>query len=196
MSIAKNTIRFSDITTTPIKLKYSSSFVNTNLAPYGITENKGVDIPVITSGSVSGTTIGNALRFRLMKQLYYNEYISGSLLLTGSAYDSSLQSTAASGSRDEDNRFFPTTNAAQIRFLAAPTRTFGENISRKSFVWTSNDGTSYKIVDDGNGNIEDAFKNYEHVGNIIYPQGIITVTNPNYLFILSNPGFTFTITSF
>lgn len=193
MSIAKNTIRFSDITTTPIKLKYSSSFVSQSLLDYGITQNKGINVPVITSGSINGTYLQNSLKFRTIKQLYYKDYISGSLLMTGSAYDSSLQSTAASGSYDDDNRYFPTSNASQIRFFSMPSKVFGEQVSRKSFVWASTDGTSYRIIDDGNGNIVDAYRSYEHVGNILYAQGIITVTNSNYLYILSDGSFTFSI---
>lgn len=194
MSIAKNAIRFSDITTTPIKLKYSASFASSSLASYGITKNKGVDIPVITTGSVTSANIQNGLRFRVIKQLYYKNYISGSVLQTGSAYDSSYQSSASSGSYDDDNRYFPTGNAGQIRFLAVPSTAFGEKISRRSLVFKSTDNTSYKIIDDGNGNIVDAFNNYEHVGNILYAQGIINITNSNYLIILSDPGFSFTIT--
>jgi hypothetical protein len=194
MSIAKNTIRFSDITTTPIKLKYSQSFASSSLATYGITENKGVYNAVLTpTASATSTTVQNFLRFKTIQQLYYKEYISGSLLGSGSAYDPSWQSTASSGSYDNDNRYFYTGSNAQIRFFAIPTSTFGEQISRKSFVWASTDNTSYKIIDDGNGNIVDAFNSYEHVGNILYAQGIITVTDQNYLYILSDPSFTFSI---
>ena len=124
MSIAKNTIRFSDITTTPIKLKYSSSFASSSLASYGITQNKGVNVPAILSGSMLSPNIQNALKYKTIQQLYYKEYISSSLLGTGSAYDPSLQSTAASGSYDNDIRYFPTASGDQIRFFAIPTETF------------------------------------------------------------------------
>jgi len=193
MSIAKNTIRFSDITTTPIKLKYSSSFASSSLASYGITQNKGVNVPAILSGSMLSPNIQNALKYKTIQQLYYKEYISSSLLGTGSAYDPSLQSTAASGSYDNDIRYFPTASGDQIRFFAIPTETFGEQIARKSFAWQSTNNSTYKIIDDGNGNIVDAFNGYEHVGNILYAQGIVTVVNSNYLSALSDNSFTFSI---
>jgi hypothetical protein len=193
MSIAKNTIRFSDVTTTPIKLKYSSSFASSSLASYGITQNKGVNVPVILSGSMLSPNLQHALKYKTIQQLYYKEYISSSLLGTGSAYDPSLQSTAASGSYDNDIRYFPTSSGDQIRFFAIPTRTFGEQIARKTFAWESLDSSTYKIIDDGNGNIVDAFNNYEHVGNILYAQGIVTVTNSNYLYALSDNHFAFSV---
>jgi hypothetical protein len=135
----------------------------------------------------------SALKYKTIQQLYYKEYISSSLLGTGSAYDSSLQSTAASGSYDDDNRYIPTGSGDQIRFFAIPTRTFGEQIARKTFAWESLDNSTYKIIDDGNGNVVDAFNNYEHVGNILYAQGIVTVTNSNYLYALSDNHFTFSV---
>jgi len=193
MSIAKNTIRFSDITTTPIKLKYSSSFASSSLASYGITENKGVNVPVILSGSMLSPSLQYALKYKTIQQLYYKEYISSSLLGTGSAYNPSLQSTAASGSYDNDLRYFPTASGDEIRFFAIPTRTFGEQIARKTFTWESTNNSTYKIIDDGNGNIVDAFNNYEHVGNILYAQGIVTVVNANYILALSDNHFTFSV---
>jgi hypothetical protein len=193
MSIAKNTIRFSDITTTPIKLKYSSSFASSSLASYGITQNKGVNTPVYISGSMLSPNLQYALKYKTIQQLYYKEYISSSLLGTGSAYNSSLQSTAASGSYDDDNRYILTGSATEIRFFAIPSRIFGEQIARKTFIWESIDNSTYEIIDDGNGNIVDAFNNYEHVGNILYAQGIVTVTNSNYLLALSDNSFSFSV---
>jgi len=193
MSIAKNTIRFSDITTTPIKLKYSSSFASSSLASYGITQNKGVNVPTVLSGSVLSPNVQYALKYKTIQQLYYKEYISSSLLGTGSGYNPSLQSTAASGSYDNDLRYFPTASGDEIRFFAIPTRTFGEQIARKTFTWESTNNSTYKIIDDGNGNIVDAFNNYEHVGNILYAQGIVTVVNTNYIPALSDNHFTFSV---
>jgi hypothetical protein len=78
--------------------------------------------------------------------------------------------------------------------MAIPTVTFGENIGRNSFVLESLNGTSYKIVDDGNGNLIDLLDASLEVGNIFYSQGIITLTHPDYVSILLNNNFTFEIT--
>ena len=116
MSSSKNTIRFSDISSAPIKLKYSSSYYSQSLDDVGITINRGFNHPMTVTGSLDN----NALNYELIKQLYYKEYISGSLLVTGSGYDGQSQSTAASGSGDEDARYFPITQNSQIAFFYIP----------------------------------------------------------------------------
>jgi hypothetical protein len=194
MSIAKNPIKFSDISVAPIKLKYSASYSSQSFADLGITINSGVNNPTSSLGPSTITTYNN--NYRLVRQLYYQDYISGSLLGTGSAWDSSLQSTAASGSMDADIRSFPTQSNARVSFLAIPRTVFGENISRNTLAISSTNGTTYKLIDDGNGNVIDAKANYVHVGNVIYSQGIITVTNPDYVSIFSNNDFGFTVQNF
>jgi hypothetical protein len=57
---------------------------------------------------------------------------------------------------------------------------FGERIGRRSFDITfSNYG--YHLVDDGNGNIIDLDNSNEHVGNILYAQGMVVITNATYV---------------
>ena len=99
MSLAKNTIRFSDITTTPIKLKYSSSFASSSLASYGITTNRGTNTYVSTSGSYTP----RILNYKSIRQLYYQNYLTGSVEQSSSFWDPQWQSTAASGSEDFQN---------------------------------------------------------------------------------------------
>ena len=191
MSLSKNTIRFSDITATPIKLKYSASYSSQSFSDLGVTINGGVNGPTASLDPVTAMTYNN--NYRLVKQLYYTNYITGSLLGTGSAWDSSLQSTAASGSMDADIRTFSTGSNARTSFLAIPRTVFGENISRNTLAISSTNGTSYKLIDDGNGNIVDAKANYTHVGNILYSQGIITFTNQDYVSAFFNNNFNFTV---
>jgi hypothetical protein len=175
MSLSKNTIRFSDITATPIKLKYSASYSSQSFSNLGVTINGGVNGPTASLDPVTAMTYNN--NYRLVKQLYYTNYITGSLLGTGSAWDSSLQSTAASGSMDADIRIFSTGSNARTSFLAIPRTVFGENISRKSLRIS---GATYNLIDDGNGNIIDANNNNLRVGNVLYSQGIIIITNSDY----------------
>ena len=77
--------------------------------------------------------------------------------------------------------------------MAIPTIQFGEQIKRKSVVINSTQNL-YKLVDDGNGNLVDALANNLHVGNVLYAQGIITITNSDYVLILANNTFSFVIT--
>jgi len=191
MSSSKNTIRFSDISSAPIKLKYSSSYYSQSLDDVGITINRGFNHPMTVTGSLDN----NALNYELIKQLYYKEYISGSLLSSGSAYDPQWQSTAASGSGDEDARYFPTTQNSQISFFYIPRNEFGEQVARNSLhlLPLNPDSTNYHIVDDGNGNLIDALVGNRKVGNIFYAQGIIVFTDPDYVCIFQDPTFDFFI---
>ena len=177
MSSSKNTIRFSDISSAPIKLKYSSSYYSQSLDDVGITINRGFNHPMTVTGSLDN----NALNYELIKQLYYKEYISGSLLATGSGYDGQSQSTAASGSGDEDARYFPTTPNSQISFFYIPRTEFGEQIARNSLhlLPLDTNSTNYHIVDDGNGNLIDVLVNNKKVGNVFYAQAVIVFTDPD-----------------
>jgi hypothetical protein len=191
MSSSKNTIRFSDISSAPIKLKYSSSYYSQSLDDVGITINRGFNHPMTVTGSLDN----NALNYELIKQLYYKEYISGSLLATGSGYDPQWQSTAASGSGDEDARYFPTAQNSQISFFYIPRNQFGEQVARNSLhlLPLNPDSTNYHIVDDGNGNLIDALVGNRKVGNIFYAQGVIVFTDPDYVCIFQDPTFDFFI---
>jgi hypothetical protein len=145
--------------------------------------------------TVTGSLDNNALNYELIKQLYYKEYISGSLLSSGSAYDPQWQSTAASGSGDEDARYFPTNANDQISFFYIPRNEFGEQVARNSLhlLPLNPDSTNYHIVDDGNGNLIDALVGNRKVGNIFYAQGVIVFTDPDYVCIFQDPTFDFFI---
>ena len=194
MSSSKNTIRFSDISSAPIKLKYSSSYYSQSLDDVGITINRGFNHPMTVTGSLDN----NALNYELIKQLYYKEYISGSLLATGSGYDPQWQSTAASGSGDEDARYFPLAQNSQIAFFYIPRNQFGEQVARNSLhlLPLDTNSTNYHIIDDGNGNLIDALVGNRKVGNVFYAQGVIVFTDPDYVCIFQDPTFDFFIQAF
>lgn len=167
MGVSKNVIDRSDVSTYPIKVKYSASYASESLFSYGITVNRGINSSYSKSGSYSSN-------YSLVKQLYYQEYLTGSLLQSSSAWNSSPQSTAADGTLDNDYRYFPNFSNANLTILAIPRTSFGENISRGSL---SIVGTNYSLYDDGNGNV---LSGSTHVGNILYSQGVIVITNPDY----------------
>lgn len=188
MSRAKNTIKLSDISSTPIKVFYSASYASQSLLDSGITTNRGANIA--PSASMSSTNRTRMSNYRLVRQLYYQPYLTGSLLNSASYWAESWQSTAASGTFDDTDLTFPSASNGNVSFLAVPSLTFGEQISRKSFNIASTDTVSYNIVDDGNGNIVDSLSNSVHVGNIFYAQGIVTITNSDYVGIVLNNNFT------
>jgi len=147
MGLSKNTLDRSDISTNPIKLKYSATYLSSSAYDAGITLNRGVNT-TYNSSSIE------FLNYALVRQLYYQEYITGSLLNSANYWDSSLQSTAAEGTFDNDYRYFPTESGARVTILAMPRSVFGENIGRKTLLIS---GSTYRLVDDGNGNVLDTF---------------------------------------
>ena len=191
MSRASNSLLVSDVTATPIKLKYSSSYSNTTICDSGIYAQSGLNGPVTVTGSVPRRT----LRYWSARHLFYSNFLTGSYLTTTSSFDNFLQSTAASGtfegnttlSASTDLRYFPTESFSKIKIINIPKSSYGEKTSRKSFFLT---GSSYSIADDGNGNIKDT-RTGVHVGNIIYPQGFVIITNPDYYCAMDGGPFTF-----
>jgi hypothetical protein len=176
MGRASNTLKGSDVTTTPIRLKYSQSYSSNTMDDYGISVYHGTNTPVDTDGNFTQ----EFLNYASARQLYYKSYITGSMLDSGSGYNDNLQSTAASGTFDNDFRIFPTASNSTIATLSIPMSAFGERIGRRSFDITfSNYG--YHLVDDGNGNIIDLDNSNEHVGNILYAQGMVVITNATYV---------------
>lgn len=196
MSRAANSLKTSDVITTPIKLKYSSSYESTAFVSNGIRVLKGTNGPITITGSVPQTT----LNYQSTRHLYYSNYLTGSFPVSASSADNYLQSTAASGTFDADVRYFPTESGAEITIFSIPRSVFGQQVSRKSFILSS---SQYCIVDDGNGNLLDittgsfayirsgyfdAEAYFESsaatgsipVGNIIYPQGMAIITAPSY----------------
>lgn len=195
MSRASNSLKISDVTTTPIKLKYSASYSNTTICDSGIYAQSALNGPVTVTGSVPQRT----LRYWSIRHLFYSNFLTGSYLTTTSSLDNSLQSTAASGTLEDnttatalaDIRYFPTESNAKVKIINIPRSSFGEKTSRKSFSLTANDLFSYHLVDDGNGNVYDTLDGQIHVGNIIYPEGFVIITNPNYYCVMDGGPFTF-----
>jgi hypothetical protein len=104
-------------------------------------------------------------------------HISGSILGSGSAWDSYQQSTAASGTYEYENRYFPTESNSRISVMSIPRTVFGEKISPNTFVYSDNGAF---LSDDGNGNIVDSANDNLHVGNIMYSHGVVVLTHQDY----------------
>lgn len=172
MSNSRNTIRFDDATTTPVKLKYTASYGIEEALLYGVKYLSGVNVPITPYYTGS-----EAYTYRSIKHLYYSNTISASYQPSSSYYDNWMQSTAASGTVDAYIRNFPISASAEIKVISIPREVFGEQISRSSFSLVS---ATYYIIDDGNGNLVDTNASRVHVGNILYAQGMVIVTNPDY----------------
>lgn len=171
MSLCKNTILKSDVTSVPVKLKYSQA-VSCG-GEKGLEFYRGYNGPITVTGSLNQDTI----IYRSIAQLYYKNYLTSSLLESGSGWDPVWQSTAASGTFEYDNRYFPTESNAKISVLNIPREVYGERISAYSFNFVN---ASCNLVDDGNGNIVDSQNGNTHVGNILYAQGMVVITNQDY----------------
>lgn len=180
MSRALNSLKTSDVITTPLKLKYTSSYDCSTIAAYGISVLNGINGPVTITGSVAQETIN----YISVRSSFYSNYLTGSIPQSASAAENYLQSTAAIGSNDADVRYFPTESGATIKAISIPRSVYGQQISKNSFILSS---SLYYIVDDANGNIVDTANGRAHVGNIIYGQGIVIITNPNYQDVFPTP---------
>jgi hypothetical protein len=174
MARSFNSLKASDVIVTPIRLKYSQSYDSASASSGGIqflTGSNGTTSP-------TGSYPQDFLLYRSVRNSFYMNYLSGSLLQSASYFDWSPQSTAASGTLDDDNRYFPTESTAKITVISIPRSQFGEQISRNSFIISS---SNFNIIDDGNGNIINISGSKTHVGNIIYPQGFAIITNKAYI---------------
>ena len=180
MSRALNSLKTSDVITTPLKLKYTSSYDCSTIADYGISVLIGANGPVTITGSVAQETIN----YISVRSSFYSNYLTGSLPQSASAAENYLQSTAAIGSNDADIRYFPTESNTTIKVLSIPRNVYGQQISKNSFILSS---SLYYIVDDANGNIIDIANARAHVGNIIYGQGIVVITNQDYQDVFPTP---------
>jgi hypothetical protein len=188
MSRAANSLLISDVITTPIKLKYSSSFDSSSFAGYNIKVLKGVNGPITITGSIPQET----LNYFSVKHLYYSNYLTGSFPVSASGADNYLQSTAASSSGDSDNRYFPTQSNAEITIISIPVSIYGQQISRQSFSFSS---STFNLIDDGNGNVLDVSQSYKQVGNIIYPQGMVLLTSGSYNSLIASSPCTMSLTA-
>lgn len=184
MGRAKNTIKQSDVSSTPIKVKYSVTYPSQSLGAYGITTNVAVNYPYTVN--MSSANLQSMAKYKAIKQLYYQQYISGSLIGSASFFLPSWQSTAASGTFDNTDLTFPTGSSNSIAVVAIPSIQFGEQVSRKTFaIKSTGSGTQYNLVDDGNGNLIDAANSSIHVGNLFYAQGVAVITNSDYIQIFA-----------
>ena len=119
MGRSYNTLKASDITVTPIKVVgYNNSYVSSSFSNNGINIAQGINGPLSPIGGYPSSF----LLYRSVQNSFYMQYISGSLLNTGSGFEYYPQSTAASGTLYENNdyRYFPTASDAKVTVISIP----------------------------------------------------------------------------
>ena len=189
MSRSSNTLNVSDVTAVPIQVKYFASYNTVAPAPLwsdvGITYKRGLNYTGSYFYQIPAASTSSFLNYKSVQQLYYSNYISGSVPPSASYGDNWLQSTAASGTFDDDFRYFPTASNAGVWIVSIPRSIYGDQIARKSFFMSGStvDGMQvyeWNIIDDGNGNLIEVNTGTvvnEKVGNIFYAQGMAVITS-------------------
>ena len=188
MSVFKS-FTTADVIVTPFKVNKSFTFRGNELtgSNVGIDRLYGTNQPYVSGSDETGyiQSQSQALVYQSAKQLYYSNYISGSngspvttasfntdgtITSTNGAYqpmyENFLQSTYTA------SRFFPTGSGEHIATFSFPSNLFGEYIKPGTLsILEPNIGT---FTDNGEGDLISASLK---VGDVIYGQGIVIVTN-------------------
>jgi hypothetical protein len=155
------------------------------------------------------------LVFESIKHLYYENYISGSLtgqFFKSSSYFNYEQSTLVSGtirnlptitgsiynpinssnyegalydvsSSLYDISSFDPDKGSKIIILSIDKKIYGSGLSPNT---VNISGSTYNLQDDGEGNMFDTLTS-TYIGNVFYSQGLIVITNEDYLCAFSTP---------
>lgn len=181
-----------DIIISPLKVDKSFTFEGDELIDPNVGINRFLGKPgdflknQDENGTISNSQLSEVLIYDSIKQLYYNNYISGSFGDVSNATTASFNTDGTiTGKRYQTNhynynsttlnpfKFFPTGSDAEIGIISIPQSLFGDNIKPKSLNLTI-PTFDYPLQDNGDGVVFYEFgpKNYV-VGNIIYEHGII-----------------------
>lgn len=200
--IAYKQLLTSDVIVTPFEVNKAFAFSGSGLtaSTVGIDRFLGENInsnPWIsgsnpTTGYIS--TQDQELVYDSIQQLYYSNYLSSSYgdnvntssivpganeagnVLVGTVpspgmYDNYLQTTLTFA------KSFPTGDNTYVGVISVPSRLFGDYIQPNSFTFKFTSGSTYTIVDDGEGNLKIGSN---IVGNMYYPQGMAVITDQTY----------------
>lgn len=185
----------SDVIVSPFEVNKGFNFVYDQFGEDTVQINQlwGRNVNYLTNPSLTGNVnVGReakALVYNSIKELYYGNYLSGSLgsnaatssifpgsdssgdVLVGGVqttnYDNYLSTTLALP------RFFPTDFGQGIAVFSIPSRLYGDNIQPGSFKWEDNTNNSI-FIDDSEGNI---ITGSNIVGTITYTHGLIVITS-------------------
>lgn len=200
--IAYKQLLTSDVIVTPFEVNKAFAFSGSGLtaSTVGIDRFLGRNINSNPWISGSNPTTGyisaqdQQLVYDSIQQLYYSNYLSSSYgdnvntssivpganeagnVLVGTVpspgmYDNYLQTTLTFA------KSFPTGANTYVGVISVPSRLFGDYIQPNSFTFKFTSGSTYTIVDDGEGNLKIGSS---IVGNMYYPQGMAVITNQIY----------------
>ena len=158
----------------------------------------------------------------LYYQSYIDKLDTGSIMFNTETYESASQYRPTSSYFNYNNnvnqiRYFPTGSGESIIVLEVDQKIYGSKLLPNSVLISSSICT---IVDDGNGNIYDSsgslggYNNYinnnyinsdyfkfnsssnlTHIGNIFYPQGLIVITNQDYINLFPLPPIAYNVSA-
>lgn len=185
----------SDVIVSPFEVNKGFNFAYDQFGGSTVQINQlwGRNVDYLTNSSLTGNiNVGReskALVYNSIKELYYSNYLSGSLgsnaatssispgsdpsgdVLVGGVqttnYDNYLSTTLALP------RFFPTGSGEGIAVFSIPSRLYGDNIQPGSFKWEDNTNNSI-FTDDSEGNI---ITGSNIVGTITYTHGLVVITS-------------------
>lgn len=192
MSSAFKTLHVSDITISPYKANKSYVIPSSSYEEYGIRLLSGTysdlsNILNFTQSNINYYAIRHLYYANSLPDQNYNSPIveqsygesqaqldPNDVITKNLYYENYLQSTAASGTLELDDRSaFPTSSINDILIISIPKAIYGEAIKPGSVIVGEGKG----LVDDGNGNLITS-SSRAHVGNVIYSHGLIVVTTP------------------
>ena len=224
MSFSYKTLNSNDITLTSYIANKQWGANSSNFSQNGISVYVGENSPITSTNPFNPTinpeTTNDEYRrliFTSIKNLYYQNYISGSLtgqFFNSSSYFNYEQSTLTSGSSPlasyknislledsgfggrystpttlYDNAIYAENSKGKILILAVDQKTFGSGLVPNTI---SISGSQYNIIDDGEGNLVDIFATpLVYVGNVFYSQGLIVITNQEYICAFDTPPITY-----
>ena len=224
MSFSYKTLNSNDIALTSYIANKQWEVTNATLSQNGVTIYIGENLPINKTNPFNPATDSQTekeeyrrLIFDSIKNLYYQNYVSGTL--SGDFYQSSSffnyeQSTLISGSI----RYLPSMTGStgiaanptlygvslydnssslydeiitdpdrgsRIAVISIDQNIFGSGLSPNTI---NISGSTYNLQDDGEGNIMDTLATSSlYVGNVFYSQGLIVITNQDYLCVFGAP---------
>jgi hypothetical protein len=214
MSFSYKTLNSNDIALTSYIANKQWEVNNATLLQNGIKIYIGENLPINKTNPfdpVNDSQTENEeyrrLVFDSIKNLYYQNYVSGTL--SGNFYQSSSffnyeQSTLTSGtirnlptiagsingpsvydvsSSLYNNIIYDSDKGSKITVISIDQKIFGSGLSPNT---VNISGSTYNLQDDGEGNLKDVLTS-TYVGNVFYSQGLIVITNQDYLCVFGTP---------
>jgi hypothetical protein len=222
MSFSYKTLNSNDIALTSYIANKQWEVTDATLSQNGVAIYIGENLPINKANPFDPTNDSQTeneeyrrLVFDSIKNLYYQNYVSGTL--SGQFYQSSSffnyeQSTLVSGtirnlptitgssaiannptlygsslydisSSLYDETSFDPDKGSKIAVISINQNIFGSGLSPNTVIIS---GSTYNLQDDGEGNIMDTLTSI-YVGNVFYSQGLIVITNQDYLCVFGAP---------